>query len=122
MIITYCILIGFLTALSVYFLLSQQLLRWIMGFVLLSATVNFVIFICGRIDSFLPAFVSEHATELNATSLANPLPQALILTAIVIAFGLFTFLIALVERVWQEFNTLDINVIRAAEKMHEEEK
>jgi len=106
-------MIGGLFAISVYLLLSQQLMRWLFGIVILSSTTNLVIYVCGRHLSAIPPFVSDENTALQ---LANPLPQALILTAIVIGFGLLAFALVLIRKVWLSFNTLDTDQINTAER------
>ena len=86
--------IGVLLGVSVFLLLEKNMIRQVFGLVLLSSTVNLVILICGRIESSHPPFVGD-AVSITA----NPLPQALILTAIVIGFGLLAFLCALLKKV-----------------------
>lgn len=83
-----------LLAISFYLLLEQSVIRRVFGLVLFGSTINLILLVCGRLHSVQPAFVSGHGTEL-----ANPLPQALILTAIVIGFGLLAFLCALLKQV-----------------------
>ena len=66
----------------------------------------------------VPPFVPEGAaTPLEA--IANPLPQALVLTAIVIAFSFFAFLLVLVFRSYQELGTDDTDEMREAEPADE---
>lgn len=101
----YCWMIGGLFAISIYLLLSDQLMRWLIGVVILSSSINLVIFVAGRLHP-IPAFVSDKETQL-LSSFANPLSQALILTSIVIGFGLLVFALVLIRKVWREFKTLD---------------
>ena len=110
----YCWMVGGLFAISIYLLLSHQLMRWLFGIVILSSATNLVIFIAGRLSSINPPFVSNTTTHFGH-SLANPLPQALILTAIVIGFGLLAFALVLVRKIWREFDTLDTDQLRMAE-------
>lgn len=86
---------GVLVAISIYLLLEKALHRKIFGFVLLSTTVNLILLFAGRLTHKQPAFV-----ELGLRApyeLSNPVPQALILTAIVIGFGLLVFLCVLLK-------------------------
>lgn len=83
---------GVLFSISIYLLLEPNIIRRVFGLVLLGSTINLVILICGRLVSVRPAFIDNHLHEM-----ANPLPQALILTAIVIGFGLLAFLCALLK-------------------------
>lgn len=109
-----CWLIGSLIAISVYLMLSSQMLRWLFGVVIFSSTINIVIFISGRLSSSVPAFIPFNKMQPEGL-MANPLPQALILTAIVIGFGLLSFALVLLRRVWVIFQTTDTDIINEAE-------
>ena len=110
----FCWLIGFLITISVYLMLSPQMMRWLFGVVIFSSTINIVIFVSGRLVSQVPAFIPIDQVTANLT-MANPLPQALILTAIVIGFGLLSFALVLLRRVWVIFETADTDLINEAE-------
>lgn len=79
-------------AISIFLLLENNIVRRVLGLVLLGSCINLVLLICGRTQQHLPVFIG-----LKKTLVANPLPQALILTAIVIGFALFAFLCALIK-------------------------
>lgn len=85
-----------LLAISFVLLLEKAMIRKVFGLVLLSSTINLIIFIVGRFDSVIPAFIGHSNSQL-----ANPLPQALILTAIVIGFGLLAYLGVLLRKIYQ---------------------
>lgn len=108
------ILAGVMAAASVYLLLSRHVVRMLMGLILLSNTANLLIFFSGRLGSNVPPLVPEGLTA-PAEAVANPLPQALILTAIVISFGLLAFALALVYRGYVEMGTVDSDRMRVAE-------
>jgi multicomponent Na+:H+ antiporter subunit C len=122
---TICWLIGSLITISIYLMLSTQLMRWLFGIVILSSTINLVILLAGRLSSTVPAFIPIGQSKPDQL-VANPLPQALILTAIVIGFGLLAFSLILVRRVWRTFNTTNSDQIHYAEFQYlnvmEEEK
>lgn len=59
--------------------------------------------------------LASEASGASAAAAANPLPQALILTAIVIAFAIFAFLLVLTFRAYQILGTDDMNDMRDAE-------
>ena len=101
---------GGLTAGAVYLLLARSLVHFVFGIVLLSNAANLVLFAAGRTTWGLPALVPEGMTVPDGT-VANALPQALILTAIVIGFGLLCFVLVLVDRVRRRWNTADIDQI-----------
>lgn len=107
-------LVGLLVAASVYLMLARDVLRFLFGLVLLGNAANLTIFAAGRLSSAAPAIVPE-GLAAPPEAVANALPQALILTAIVIGFGLLAFVIALVFRGYQALGTLDSDALRHAE-------
>lgn len=109
---------GILIAAAIYLMLSRQLVRILMGAALLSNGVNLTIFTAGRITREVPPFIASGA-YVPEPGIANPLPQALVLTAIVIAFSFFAFLLVLVFRSYQELKTDDTDEMRQAEPVAE---
>ncbi len=77
------IVIGALTAAGTYLTLQRRSFPVILGLSLLSYAVNVFLFISGRVAINAPPIISKGATQY-----ADPLPQALVLTAIVISFGM----------------------------------
>ena len=108
------LVIGVVVAAAVYLMLSGHMLRFIFGVVLISNAANLTIFTAGRLTDGAPALVPIDA-DAPTEVVANALPQALVLTAIVIGFGLFAFAITLVWRAWVSLGTLDANEMRVAE-------
>ena len=84
------IAVGLLTAAGVYLLLRRELIRVVVGFVLLGHAVNLVLLSAGGLDRRDPPL---GATDPRHT--ADPLPQAFVLTAIVITFGITVYLLGL---------------------------
>lgn len=84
------IVIAVLVSCGVYMMLRSRTFPVILGLTLLSYAVNLFIFVMGRLRSNAPAIISEQATEY-----ADPLPQALVLTAIVIGFAMTAFVLVL---------------------------
>lgn len=117
MTIFFCSAIGILFAISIYLFLSRNILRFVMGIAILTSSVNIFILMAGRITSFVPPFV-QSAQIKPEESLANPLPQALILTAIVIGFGLLVFSLVLVRVLWQRIDSVDSNEFNYAERIY----
>lgn len=111
--VLYAIAFGAMLAAAAYLLMARNLLRMVLGLLLLGNAVNLSIFVAGRLDSALPPLVPEGSLTLAAS--ANPLPQALILTAIVISFSLVAFAVVLFERAHRALGTLDPDAMRAAE-------
>ncbi len=113
----YALTFGVLLAAALYLLMSRHLLRMVLGLLLLGNAVNLAIFVGGRLSSVVPPLVPAGATSL-ATS-ANPLPQALILTAIVISFSLVAYTVVLFERAHRALGTTDPDAMREAEPASE---
>ncbi|RYE48208.1 MAG: Na+/H+ antiporter subunit C [Hyphomicrobiales bacterium] len=103
----------FLTA-AIYLLLSRALIRMLLGLVLLGNAVNLLILVAGRLGRIVPPIALEGAKAPLAGA-ANPLPQALILTAIVIGFAMFAFLLVLAYRAYQSLEADDTDRMRVAE-------
>jgi multicomponent Na+:H+ antiporter subunit C len=119
MIWTVALSAGTLVAGGVYLALSRDLLRTVVGVSLLSAGANLVVFSAGRLGPALPAFVAPGASAL-AEGTANPLPQALVLTAIVIGFSLTCFSLVLVLSIWHKVGVFDSAALRIAEPLPDE--
>lgn len=107
-------LIGLLVASSVYLMLARSILRFLFGLILISNAANLLIFASGRLTAGQPPFVPEGA-DAPVGEVANALPQALVLTAIVIGFGLFAFALVLAWRAYTELGTLESDEMRVAE-------
>jgi multicomponent Na+:H+ antiporter subunit C len=101
---------GGLVAGGVYLLLSQNLVRILFGLIMLSNAVNLVIFTVGRLTHQKPALIPGDQTVLGAPA-ANALPQALILTAIVIGFALLVFMFVLFYRSYEVMGTVDTRLM-----------
>ncbi len=108
------ILSGVLTSAALWLMLSGNLLRFLFGLLLLSNAVNLAIFAAGRLTTGAPPLLQPGGT-LPAHEMANSLPQALLLTAIVIGFGLFAFALALTIRAYRSFGHLEVDRMRIAE-------
>ncbi len=78
--------IGVLFGSGIWLILRPRSFQVIIGLILLSYAVNLFIFIAGKLRVNQPALLAP-AAELDLSQLADPLPQALVLTAIVIGFA-----------------------------------
>jgi len=107
-------LVGVMVAASVYLILDRNLIRFIFGLILAGNAINLLIFAVGRLDSRRPPLIPDPATAAQGP-FANALPQALILTAIVIGFALLSFIFVLFYRAYQELGTVDTEQMRVAE-------
>ena len=92
------VLVAVLTAGSIYLCLSRRFLRMLFGFLLLSNAANVaVLAVSGDPTGKATATVSAEASQVAAV---DPLPQALILTAIVIGFSVAAYLTVLLYRIY----------------------
>lgn len=98
---------------GVYCVLRRSLVRLIIGLILLSQSINLVIFLTGGLVFGEPPIVSEAASALEGPH-ADPLPQALVLTAIVIGFGLLAFYLVLLKRIYMAVGTDDLDRMRGS--------
>ena len=113
------ILIGLFFTVAVYLMLSKHLVRILLGIAILGNSVNMLIFTNGRLTREVPPLIPSHL-YVPETATANPLPQALVLTAIVISFSFFAFLLVLAFRAYQELGTDEVNKMRVAEPEHDQ--
>ena len=107
------VLAGVLMAGGVWLILSRNLLKFLFGLVLISNVANLVIFASGGVTEGSPALIDKSGLLEGA---ANSLPQALVLTAIVIGFGLVSFTLTLALRAWQSIGTTDVEEMSLSEK------
>lgn len=94
--LTLVLVIGVLVAVGVVLLLERSLTRVLLGFVVMSNGANLMILAAGGVAGGPP--VLWYGDE---TLMTDPLPQVMILTAIVITLGLTAFLLAMAYRTWQ---------------------
>jgi multicomponent Na+:H+ antiporter subunit C len=100
------ILVGVLFGTALYTMLRRSIVRLAIGVTLLGHAANLLIFTVSGVSRTGPPIVEPGRTAPLVGS-ADPVPQALILTAIVISFGLLAFLLVLVQRVYQTVGSDD---------------
>jgi len=88
--------IGILTACGVFLMLRPRTFSLVLGLTLFSYAVNLFLFASGRLKMNAPPLIREGAAY------TDPLPQALVLTAIVIGFGMTAYLVMLALRALAE--------------------
>lgn len=115
----YILSVGVMAGVSAYLLMSRNLLRMVLGLLLLGNAANLTIFVAGRMGSRLPPLISAGETTIAVS--ANPLPQALILTAIVISFSLVAFTVVLLHKTWQRLQIIDTEKMREAEPLESDQ-
>jgi multicomponent Na+:H+ antiporter subunit C len=100
------ILVGVLFTCGLYLMLRRSIVKLIIGLALISHAANLIIFASGGVVRAHPPLVAAGDTALR-TPHADPLPQALILTAIVISFGVIAFMMTLVSRAYRAVGSDD---------------
>ena len=93
--LTLVLLAAVLVGVGVYLMLERSLSRIVIGLVIASNGINVLFLIAGGRAGDPPLNDGDHST------MADPLPQAMVLTAIVITLGMTAFLLAMAYRSWQ---------------------
>jgi multicomponent Na+:H+ antiporter subunit C len=109
------VLVGVLFAAGFYLMLRRSLMKLLLGLAVISNAVNLLIFTAAGLTPGRPAFV-EIGDSAPVEPFADPLPQAFILTAIVISFGVLSFAVALVMRVYATLGTDDSDNLRSTDQ------
>jgi len=105
---------GGLYACAFYMLLRRSIVKTVIGLLMLSNASTLLIFTAGGLTPGAPALVSEGATTPSA-AVADPLAQALILTAIVIGFGVLAFAVVLIHRAHEVLGSDDFDALKDAD-------
>jgi multicomponent Na+:H+ antiporter subunit C len=100
--------IGILFASGTYLVLRRSLLKVVIGFALISHGTNLLLLSTGKLKRGAAPILVEGANQ----SYADPLPQALILTAIVISFAVTAFMLALIYKTYQSLGIDDLDRMR----------
>ena len=106
------IFIGLLYACGVYLVLRRSIVKVILGIFLLSNATNLIIFMAGGIKRGRVAIIEEGAEVADPSLISDPLPQALILTAIVISLGMSAYILALKYRYFDVTGTHDLDQLK----------
>lgn len=114
MIIVLAFLTGGLYACGLYMMMRRSIVKLIMGLSLLSYATNLLLFTVGGLTRAAPPIVPVGETA-PPVPFADPVPQALILTAIVIGFGVLAFSVVLIEQTHRSVGTDDSNNLRGIE-------
>ena len=95
--LTLIIVMAVLYACGVYLMLERSMTRVLVGFLLVGNATNLLIMVMAGVPGVSPFYDGETASD----EMSDPLPQALVLTAIVITFAVSAFLLALIYRSWR---------------------
>lgn len=108
--------IGALYALGIYLMLRRSIVKLVIGLALLGNAANLLIFTVGGLTRGRAPVVPTGQETFEAPY-ADPLPQALILTAIVIGFAVLSFTAVLLKRVHQTVGVDDMDELRATDSL-----
>jgi len=114
MLLVMALVIGGLYAVGVYLLLRRNIVKLIFGLMVLGHASNLLLFTVGGLVRGNPPLVPPGGTA-PPPGAADPFPQALVLTAIVISFALTAFAAVLVKRVYQVTGTDDSDALRTTD-------
>lgn len=109
------LLVGGLFAAGLYTILRRSIIRIAIGLILLGHAANLLIFTAARLTRYEAPVIPADAEVLSPTA-ADPLPQALILTAIVISFGVVVFALVLIQRVYQVVGSDDADELTTTDR------
>lgn len=110
------VLVGILYSIGFYMILRRSFVKMIIGIIFLSHAANLLIFTIGRLTKGNPAIIEEGAKTMTG-NYAEPIPQALVLTAIVIGFGVQAFALVLFNRAYNAVKTDDLNMLNSTDKI-----
>lgn len=106
--------IGALYAAGIYMLLRRSLVKLLIGLGLLSHAANLLVFTAAGLSRGGPPMIALDGS-LPRLPFADPLPQALVLTAIVISFGVTAFAVTLAYRVYHAAGTDDLDRMKSTD-------
>ena len=114
MIVLWTVVIGVLFATGLYMVLRRSVVKIIIGIGVLGHAANLLIFTAAGMTREVPPLIASDATAL-LPPYADPVPQALVLTAIVIGFGITAFALVLFKRAYQDVGADDVDQLRATD-------
>lgn len=109
------LVIGILYGTGLYLILRRSLVKLIFGLVILGHATHLLIFTAAGLTRARPPIIADEAQTLALTA-ADPLPQALILTAIVISFGILAFALVLIRRAYSVVGSDDVDQMRSTDE------
>ncbi len=108
------LVVGWLYACGLYLLLRRTLAQVVIGLALLTNGTNLLIFVAAGLVRGEPPLIGE-GQEVLQDGTADPVPQALILTAIVIGFAIQAFAMVLAYRVYRSVGNDDLDALTTTE-------
>jgi multicomponent Na+:H+ antiporter subunit C len=106
---------GGLYAAGLYLMLRRSIVRLVIGLSLISHAANLLIFSAAGMTRARPPIVPEGLLQPDPP-FADPVPQALILTSIVLGFAILAFAMVLIKRAYQTVGTDDLDAMRSTDE------
>lgn len=103
--------IGLLYATAIFLMLRRSIVKLVIGLMLLSNAANLLIFTTAGMTRGAPPLIPKGMTA-PVGEVADPLPQAVVLTAIVIAFGVLAFAVVLIRRAYEIVKADDLDKMK----------
>jgi len=110
-------LIGGLYAGGMYLILHRSFVKLIIGLIILGHASNLLLFTISRVTRASPPLIPDGADTI-LVEYADPVPQALVLTAIVIGFGIQAFAIVLIKLGYQTAQTDDLDDLNTTDRLN----
>ncbi len=106
------ITIGALVTVASYLIMQRRLIQVVLGMAVLSHATNLMLVASGWVRDGKAPIVPKKGGPVDPFVYVDPLPQAMVLTAIVISFAVMAFLLVLALYTYRRFGTDDIDAIR----------
>ena len=110
----FAFVVGGLYATALYMMLRRSVVKLVIGLIILSNAANLLIFTSGGLVRGAPPLIPQ-GLSVPVKAIADPLPQALILTAIVISFGVLAFAVVLIHRAYEVSGADDVNEMKSTD-------
>ncbi|MEN0020901.1 MAG: NADH-quinone oxidoreductase subunit K [Planctomycetota bacterium] len=107
--------IGLLFGTGAYMLMRRSLVKLVVGLVLLGQAANLLIFATSAPERGRPPLISV-GQDTPPSPFTDPLASALVLTAIVISFGIASYTIVLIKRAYQDVGSDDLNLYKTTDR------
>jgi len=109
------LIVGILFSASTFLMFQKSFFKLIIGVILFGYATVFFLFTVGGVTKNAPPLIAEK--NMLVDQLADPLPQALTLTAIVISIGVQLFVIVLMKKVYEEIDTGDLDELNTTDRI-----
>jgi multicomponent Na+:H+ antiporter subunit C len=110
------IVVGLLYTIGIYMMLQRSFVKLIIGLVMIGHASNLFLFVISRITRGQTPLVAVGELQ-PSVPFADPFPQALVLTAVVIGFGIQAFAIVLIKRTFQNVETDDLDDLDSTDEV-----